>query len=140
MAVVKSLAKTVAKYIENAGRAGEAYRDGVEDTQKDQAALAIAAEDTYEEALTASFARKSFSKGLRRSGHGKWRAKASVKGARNYPAAVREAGPEFQDGFGPYHSALEGITYPPRGPRGSPENLERVRIENETLHKIRIGA
>jgi len=139
MAVVKPLAKTVEKYMKRASAATPEYTEGVEDTTKDQAALAIAAEENYEASLTAAFGRKAFSKGLRKSGHAKWRAKSSVKGSRNYAPGIRDAGPDYAEGFGPHHSALEGITYPPRGPRGSPQNLERVRIENETLHKVRVG-
>lgn len=140
MAVVMPMSKIVAKYMKNASRATPDYIDGCETTKKDQAELAIQAEEIFESALQESFGRHAFSNGLRKSGHAKWRAKSVKKGGRNYAPGVRDAGPEFQEGFSPHHAALEAIDYPPRGPRGSPQNLERVRIENETLHKIRIGA
>lgn len=140
MAEVKPMSKIVEKFMRNASRAAPDYKDGCETTKKDQAALAIESAPIYEAALTASFGRDAFQKGLRKSGHSGWKRGATGKGTLRYPQGIIESGPAFQEGFAPHHSALEGITYPPRGPRGSPQNLERVRIENETLHKIRIGA
>lgn len=136
---VKPLSKVVEKWLRNASGAGPDFKDGVLTTRKDQAALAIEAAPSYEAGVTAAIARGAFQKGLAESGHGKWKDKASVKGARNYPGGIRDAEGDYAKGVARVLSTLEGVTLPPRGPRGSPGNIERVRVGNEALHKMRIG-
>lgn len=136
---VKPLAKIAEKFVRRASAAGGDFKEGVETTRKDQAENAIAATESYEVGVTEAIARGAFAEGLRESGHAKWKLKAAGKGAIRYPQGVREAGPDFQKGYAPMHSALEGLTLGPRGPRGSPQNYERSRVVGVTLHKVRIG-
>lgn len=137
---IKSLAKAAEKWKNRASGAASDYKEGVQTTTKDQAALAIAAKDSYATGVQDAISRGAFESGLAAAGTSKWRNKSAGKGARNYPTGVAEAQSDYQAGFAPYHAALEGITYPPRGPRGSPQNIERVRVENETLHNVRVGS
>jgi len=136
---VMSITKAAEKLVRRGAMAGDDYKVGCETTRKDQAESAIAAKDNYVAALTESFARGAFEKGLTKSGHAKWRAKATTKGAVNYPTAMRLAGSDYASGVEPYFRALESLTLPPKGTRGSPGNLERVRVLTEALHAVRMG-
>jgi hypothetical protein len=125
------------KWATRAGSAGGAYKDGVTSTPKDQAALAIAAAPNYEEGISSAIADKRFEKGLAKSGKAGWLKGASGKGATNYPAGVRLAEADYQSGVQPYLSALDSITYPPRGPRRSPQNIARVQAVMDALGKLK---
>ncbi len=60
-------------------------------------------------------------------------------GPGRYSEGVRAAEPEYRAGFAPYHAVIANTTLPPRGPKGSPENIDRVRAIAEALHDQKIN-
>lgn len=59
------------------------------------------------------------------------------KGKDRYAQGVRLAVEEYRSKMAKVLEALKGITLPPRGPRGSPQNIKRVEVIALTLHKLK---
>lgn len=138
MPQVKPLAEIAAKFVRRASVASEDYRRGVsrvDDWQQNT----LAAEGNYESGVQAAIADNRFGKGVGRVSNEEWKRKAQDKGGANYGAGVRQAEDDFSKGFAPFRSVIEGITLPPRGPKGSPENIERVRIIGQALHDAKLN-
>jgi len=115
------------------------YEEGVRNPLKDWETETKAAEPRYEEGIKASIARKAFGKGVSRVGTAKQKAKTILKGIPRWPEGVRLAEKDMQTGMEPVVKALEGITLPPRYATGDPRNIERVRVIQQTLHKLKTG-
>lgn len=136
---VKPIGEVVEKFGRRASQATDDYRHGVETTGKDWAPLTAAAEQSYEEGVTAAISRKAFSKGVKSAGTDKWRRGASGKGADRYAPGVRDSLDAYQRGVQPYLDELARLTLRPRGPRGSDSNYERSKQVGQALHKKRVG-
>lgn len=117
------------------------YIEGVRSTRVDWEAETIAAAGNYAQGVSQAIAENRFERGVRKAGTEKWRTNTIEKGGTRWGQGVRLGGVEYARGFQPYRDALEALVLPPRGPRGDPMNLERVRVIAETLHalKLQIG-
>lgn len=117
------------------------YVEGVRTTRKDWAGETIAAAENYAIGVTQAIAEDRFQRGVSKAGTDKWREKTIAKGGTRWGQGVRLGGADYARGFDPYRNELEAIDLPPRGPRGDPRNIERVRVIAERLHalKLRIG-
>ncbi len=139
MADIKPLGNIASKWSKNASAAGGAYKDGVTSPRRSWAASAAAADDSRKAGLAAADARDAFRTGVNAAGDAKWKNNATKLGAARYPQGVQNAQPDYSSGFAPYHSVISGVTLSPRGPKGSPENLDRVRQITEALHSAKQG-
>lgn len=139
MGKVKSMADTKEKWIRKVAAAGPDYKKGVEDPSVDWEGPTLAGEDNYGEAVVAAISERRFGKGVGEAGNEKWRRKTIAVGPGRWTAGVGAAGPDYEKGMGPVLSTLAAITYPPRYPSGDSRNLERVRAENEALHRLKTG-
>ena len=139
MAKVKSMADTKEKWIRKVGQAGPDYTKGVSDPSVDWEGPTKQAESNYEEGVTQGIADKRFGRGVSEAGNEKWRRKTVEVGPTRWAQGVGAAGSDYEKGMNPVLSALGAITYPARYPSGDPRNLERVRVENETLHRLKSG-
>lgn len=141
MAEIKNLTRISSKWEENssAQQAGDAYRDGVQSPRRSWEDATAAADTARREGLADADARNAFVEGVKSAGNQKWQKRASALGPSRFRQGVKEAKDDFSRGFAPYHSVIAGLTLPPRGPKGSPDNIERVRVVAEALHKERVG-
>ena len=137
--IVPSAAKIAKKWARVTQERTEDYEDGVRNPKKDWADETADAEPRYEAGIKASILRKGFSKGVRRVGTAKQKAKTILKGIIRWPEGVRGAEADMQKGMEPVVSALEGITLPQRYETGDPRNIDRVKIIQQTLHKLKTG-
>jgi hypothetical protein len=136
---MKDTATIAAKYSQRAQGAGGEYKTGVAGKGAKWQAGAAAAADTYGQAVTAAVGRGAFAKGVSRAGGSKYETKASGIGATRYPQGVAGAQADYAAGFEPYAGVLKGISLQPRAPKGSPQNLERVRQVTDALHAKKIS-
>ncbi len=114
------------------------YEEGVRRPRKDWADETVAAADAYARGVQAAIADGRFQSGVRSVGTEKWQRKTLQKGPSRWAAGVSQSGDDFASGFDPYRDEIARIDLPPRGIRGAPENLERVRIIAERLHALRL--
>lgn len=137
---VKSADAVAKKWAARAGAAGGDYASGVQNTQKDWAADTAASAGAWAAGVTAAAGNGSFARGVQNAGTAKWKAKATGVGAQRYPQGVQAAQPFFQTGIGPVLQTLQGITLPPRGPKGDPGNINRVTAITTALRKLKTGS
>ncbi len=137
---IKSPSEIAAKFARvTPGRSAD-YQEGIAGTAPGEFERAtIAAETVYNQAVTAAIARKAFSKGVQGSGDD-WQKKALDVGVGRFAQGAAGAADDYAQGFAPYQAVIAGLTLPPRGPAGAPQNIERVRILADALRKKKVGA
>lgn len=123
---MKSAAESMSKFVERASASSADYGKGVETTQKDQAARAIAAKGIYASAVQASIAKGSYEKGLQRSGTAGWKAGVKAKGESNFATGVSVSGSKYAERSAKFDAARASADAMPRGIKGSAQNLAKV--------------
>ena len=68
--------------------------------------------------------RGAYQSGVAQRGTGGWR-EATLAKKERWAAGVRLGEGRYTQGFAPFRAVIEGVTLPPRGPRGDPSNYAR---------------
>ena len=138
---MKSASQSVTKWANRTGAAASDYVAGANATDKDQASRAIAAKEIYKQALTESFGRDAYAKGLQQSGKQGWLKGVQEKGGQNFSTGVstESAQAKYATNSGKYDSARQAADKLPRGPRGSANNLQRVAAVANALRLVKVG-
>jgi hypothetical protein len=139
MADIKPLSKISQKWSSNSQVAGPAYRDGIQSPRRSWQTAAANADASRKAGLVNADARNAFVVGVNAAGDAKWQNNSIVLGPARFAQGVQNAEPIFQQGFSPYHAVIAGLTLPPRGPKGSPENINRVSAVATALHNQKTG-
>jgi hypothetical protein len=136
---IKSVADAGKKFTERVAVATDEYKSGINRTN-DQAEKAIAAKDAYVAGIQDAIDRGAREKGLEAAGTAKWKNKALAVGVSRWPQGAKAGVGDYQKNVAPYFDTIASIELSPRGPKGSPENYDRVRTIGEALHAKKIGA
>lgn len=136
---LKSPDQIATKFASRASAAGADYKSGVENPRRSWADSAAASESTYAAGVQEAISRGAFGDGVRAAGDSKWKRKASDVGAQRFPQGVTAAKSDYQAGMQPYIEALSSTDLPPRGIKGSPQNMDRSRIIAERLRAIKLA-
>jgi len=136
MANIKPIDQAADKYTRRAAVAGADYAQGIENPRKDWATATVAGEENYKAGVTAAAAAGRFGKGVKKAGSEKWKSNAKAKGPSRFAEGVALAKGDWEKGFSPYHSAISALQLPKRGPKGSPQNLQRVAAVANTLRGV----
>jgi len=139
MVKVKSAAEAAEKWARVTPQRAADYEQGVR-TAEDWASRTAAQESAYEQGVTAAIARKAFSKGVRAKGTAGWQAATLAKGPSRFASGIQAGKDNYAQGMERPLQVLSSLSLPPRGPRGDPKNLERVRVVMEALRKAKTGA
>uniref|UniRef100_A0A6H1ZWS8 Uncharacterized protein n=1 Tax=viral metagenome TaxID=1070528 RepID=A0A6H1ZWS8_9ZZZZ len=137
MAAIKPLEQSSDKWVRRASVAGPDYQAGVQNPRKAWASAALEGEGNYKAGVTAAAARGAFGAGVRAAGDAKWQKGALQKGPGRFAEGVAIGKDEWNKGFAPYQSAIAAITLPPRGAKGSPQNIQRVAAIAMALRTLR---
>ena len=138
MVAIRKLEDIVKKWSTVTPERAPFYEQGVKAPLRDWAENAAAAEGAWESGVQDAISRKAFAAGVKAVGTPKWQKGAVEKGARRFPEGVRLAVDDYKAGFAPYHDVIAALTLPPRGKRGDPRNIERVRKIADALHKKKL--
>lgn len=138
MPAIKPLDFISSKWKRVTALSAESYKEGVENPKTDWAKATADAEENYNKGVQAAIQQKRFGKGVRKAGTSKWQAGAVNKGTTRWPEGIRLSGTAYADGFAPFRETILSTTLPPRGPKGDPKNIDRVRIMADALHKKRL--
>src|SRR5262245_36624586 len=93
--------------------------------------------DRYAAGVTEAIGNRQWEQGV--SGKGsKFAAKAANIGASRWSAGVAAAQGDYQTAVQPFFQGLASMTLPPRGSKGAPQNLERVRHVDDALRAIKV--
>lgn len=134
MVKTKGVDRTVNKWRTKVAGASQDYLDGVTNPKVDWQGATAAAEGRYKEGVTRAASEGRFGKGVARAGTAKWQKGATEKGPGRWTDGVSKSEDEYRQGMGEVISTIEGITLPPRGPKGDPANYARVQAIGTTLH------
>ena len=140
MADIKSLDKIARKWTEVTPQRADEYEEGIKNPRRSWQQSTEDAAEAYASGVQEAISDNRFEKGVSEAGDAKWREGALKKGVRRWPEGVRLGGDAYRTGFAPYHSVIQGVTLPPRGPKGDPRNYDRVRAIGEALHEEKTGS
>jgi len=115
------------------------YTEGVLSPRTPWSQAAAAAKEAWRAGITEAAGRDAYAKGVIKAGDAKWLKKAVELGSRRFTEGVSVATEDYKSGFTPYYDALSKLELPPRGPRGDPKNLDRVRAIVQTLRNVKTG-
>jgi hypothetical protein len=115
------------------------YEQGTAGKGAAWAAGAKAASPNYKAAMQAVISGNLQEKGVDKAGPSAYDTGVKEKGVQRWPQGVSVGGPNYQKGFAPYHGVLSGLTLLPRGPKGDPKNLERVRAIMTALRAKKVA-
>lgn len=135
MPKTKGVSNTVDKWQRRAAVAAPDYQNGVMNPRVPWDQAAKAGEANYRAAVTQAASEGRFGKGISRVGNDKWVKGATQKGPARFVEGVNVGAPNFQDRINTVLSTIEGVTLPPRGPKGSPANYQRVTPIGEALRR-----
>ena len=136
---MKTASQVAQKFVDRASAAAGDYVAGAEQTTKDQSAAAIASKEIYKQALTASFQRDSYSKGLAKSGKTGWLNGVRAKGGARYAGGVSASASKYATESGKFDTARNAASNLPRGIKGSETNLARVKAVVTALRTAKTG-
>lgn len=138
MAEIKNMSLITEKWGRNSANAGPAYTEGVSAPRRSWAAATAAADEARKAGLIEADQRDAFVQGVQKAGDPKWQTNAKILGPGRFAQGVSNAKPSYNTGFAKYHQVIQGVVLPPRGAKGSPENIERVRTIANALHNAKI--
>lgn len=115
------------------------YQAGVASPRVPWQQATIAAKEAHKAATTQALAEDRFAKGVAKAGDGKWQSAAQGKGAERFGPGAAAGVNDYQAGVAPYLAVIEGTQLPPRGPKGDPRNIDRVRVLAAALRKKKVG-
>ena len=136
---VKSAAKIAEKWARVTPERTLDYEEGVRNPLKDWAKETADAESRYEAGIKSAIQRKAFSKGVLKAGTAKQKSKTIIKGIPRWAEGVRGAESDMKSGMEPVVEVLKNLTLPPRFETGDPRNIERVKVIQQALHKMKTG-
>jgi hypothetical protein len=136
---MKSASESVAKYVNRAGAASLDYKQGAEQTSKDQAQAAIAGKDNYVKGVQESITRGAYEKGLAKSGKSGWLKGVQEKGANRYADGVSSGADKYATNSAKFDSARNAASNMPRGPKGSENNYARAKTVGQALRAVKVG-
>ena len=136
---MRTAQESAQKYVDRASAASGDYVKGATSTTKDQSARAISAKKIYQDALTASFSRDSYAKGLTRSGKAGWLAGVTQKGGDRYAGGVSVSANKYATNSARFDGARQAADSLPRGLKGSETNLARVKAGVNALRAVKVA-
>lgn len=133
---MKPVDQWVSAYKASSGRAADSWAAGVQSTDKDQAALAVAAESRMRSGVVDAIDSGRWRAGITRRGTPYWRQRSLDKKA-NFSAGITAGGDNYGNAAQKLAPAIQTAVanLPPRG--DLTQNIERVRALATYLHDRR---
>jgi hypothetical protein len=115
------------RWVDHASRATADYVQGIQNPRVDWAQATSNAEPTYNQAVQDAISKGRFGKGVKKAGSATQIAGAIGKGQQRYAPGVSDAVAKYSERVQPFLDVIASTTLPPRGPKGDPRNLDRVK-------------
>lgn len=136
MAAIRPIDSSSDKWVRRSSVAAPDYTQGVENPRRPWADAAAAADQNYRQGVTQAAQAGRFGQGVRAAGNDKWRNAAISKGPNRFTEGVSLARDEWESGFRPFQDAIAALSLPARGPKGSPQNIQRVSAVANTMRQL----
>lgn len=115
------------------------YQSGVASPRVPWQQATVAAAEAHKTATIAALNAGRFAQGVQKAGDGKWQSAAQGKGAERFGPGAAAGVQDYANGVQKYLQVIESTQLPPRGPKGDPRNIERVRVLAAALRKAKTG-
>jgi len=135
MPATKSPQQTVDKWQRRASVAQPEYTSGIQNPRTPWAEAAGRADQNYRTAVTQAAAAGKFGQGVQAAGNEKWQTASLRKGPSRFVEGVQLSGPQFQDKISQVLTTIQAVQLPARGPKGAPQNYQRVGPIGEALRR-----
>lgn len=139
MAAIRDISRIAEKWARVTPQRATDYEQGVQSPRADWQQATTAAAQSYVQGVTQAAQEGRFQKGVQKAGTAKWSRKALQVGTQRFGPGVAIAEPDFREAFEPYRRIIETTTLPPRGPKGSPQNIQRVAVIAQALFQGKVG-
>lgn len=139
MAAVKDPQRVAEKWARVTPQRTQDYQQGIQAPRTPWAAASVAAGGRYQQAVTEAASAGRYGKGVNAAGDQRWQSKSLAKGPSRFAEGVALSGPDYQEAVRPYLDTIAATQLPPRGPKGSPQNLQRVAVIAQALRKKKTG-
>lgn len=139
MPAIRDIGKIAEKWARVTPQRASDYEAGVKAPRVDWQSATTAAAQAYTQAVTQAAQEGRFQKGVTKVGTEKWQRKATQLGTQRFGPGVAIAEPDYREGFEPYRRVIEATQLPPRGPKGSPQNIQRVAAIAAALFSTKTG-
>lgn len=138
--MIKSASVSAKKFVDRASVSSGDYLDGVRGTDKDQAALAVAAAPIYKQAVIKAANEGRYEKGVQKAGRQAYIDGVTKKGEARFAEGVAASAAKYAANSSEYDSARSAADNMPRGVKGSAENLARVATVVKALRAKKVGS
>ena len=130
--------KIAEKCVRRAMAAESDYEAGVRDPAEDWERNTKDAEDRYEAGLKEAMGRKAFGKGVTKAGTAKQQTATIQKGVEQgrWRDGISVATEDIAAAQEPIASKMRAITLPPKGPKGSPQNVKRFEVVRNAMIEV----
>lgn len=139
MAAIRDISRIAEKWARVTPQRATDYEQGVQSPRVDWQQATVAAGQSYVQGVTQAAQEGRFQKGVTKAGTQKWSRKALQVGVQRFGPGVTVAEPDYREGFEPFRRVIEATSLPPRGPKGSPQNIQRVAAIATTLFQAKVG-
>lgn len=136
---VKDVTAAAQKFVARASAAGGDYKTGVQNSGGKWAANTKASTDAYALGVQQAISDGRFGASVDQAAQTKFQDRASNVGAQRYPQGVQGAQTSWANGTKPYLDTIAGLNLPPRAPKGSPQNYQRVQMIGDALRAKKLG-
>lgn len=118
-----------------ASQSGPDYQRGVQNPRVAWDTASAAADANYRAGVTAAANAGRFAAGVRAAGNARWIEGATKKGPGRFTEGVMLGGNEYGKQIQTVLTTIQGVQLPPRGPKGSPQNFQRIQPIGEALRR-----
>jgi hypothetical protein len=136
---VKSAQAAAQKYVTNAQAAAPAYATGVQGAGQKWQQNTAAAADNWAAGVVQATTDGRFANNVNQAAATKYQTRASSVGPQRYQTGVAGAQQAWQSNTQPYLQTLQNLTLPPRQPKGSVANYQRVQAVGQALRAQKLG-
>lgn len=134
---VPPLSTISSKWSSRAAVATQDYQAGLQRAANTWEPATVGAADNYAQGVQQAIADGRFARGVQGSASN-WLQRATTLGAQRFGPGVAASRNRYEQGFSPFREAIIATQLPPRGPRGSAANYQRVQTIGEALHQLRL--
>ncbi|MEM4019798.1 MAG: hypothetical protein QXG57_06190 [Thermofilaceae archaeon] len=131
------------KWVRRASQATQDYQFGVQNPTTDWQQATLQAANAWQQGVQQAIQERRWEGGVRATPTQKWQRAAIEKGAQRFAQGVQVARDEWAQAWEPFRQVIESVQLPPRGPKGDPNNIQRVARIAQALHEAkrrRLGA
>ena len=136
---VKSIATAAEKLVRNAQAASQEWLENTKAAGEAWASGTQAAKMNYGTAVRAGGIEDRFARGVAKAGSAKFVRKVGDVGGQRFAPGVGAGKVDYLANADQYFSLLAGLSLPPRAPRGSASNTQRVVAVDQALNAKRLA-